>query len=819
MITLLAKSRIKYNKSRTLLTAIAITLTTMLLMALGTSALGLMDFNRQQASTASNIHANLGGLTSEQVAKLSRHADVESLETNEIFASIEYGKMNGFLTYSHEIKGGIYQGIGNLIEGKPAEKDNEICGPSAFFKRMGVKPEIGEKVDISFRVSGKGEIQTKEFVISGLVSERDISKADISDSRIAYGAEISEKLVKEYMSSEDRTYNAAVRVYGEGSLNYDEMTSKINDLAKDIGVSEDSVNLNKEYLATMTDPGTDTLKVVVGIALLIVIFSGIVIYSIYYVGVITDIQEIGKLKAIGAGRKQIKKMLLKEGFFVAGISIPAGLILGFLIPYFLLPVVMEKAMENNVMAFEVEHIHMFSLHVMIIVAVVVILTVYISLLKPMRMAARISPVEAIRYQEISKEHNTRKGNREVNVFRLSKANLTRNKKRTAVTMITMGLSCILFMSVAGAVNSMSAYDIANRNLQGSDFQLYLDYSLDDREYPENNLQNIQMENPLGSERLKEIQRINGVKEVRLQKEIAVTSDYPSELFVRDGEAGVLTLGRMTRQQAEEYEKELEKGKIDYDKMVKEHGAVYTSDVFWDDYGLKLNDKIDVTVYQGDEKRKTDISIQATVDDGSSAIFMVPEEIFDGLEMKGNTTTAMFIDVEDGKYDEVKESLEELVDSNELLGLYSKDEEMELGAMSVNMMKYPMYAILLMIAVIGFMNLINTMITSIITRKRELGVLQAIGLSDRQMMKMLAGEGMVFTLGTLISSLTIGNLFGYFVFLWAKDSGFMSVSAYHYPVWETLGLIVLLVLGQLAITAFIGKRVKRESIIERIRSGE
>ena len=49
MITSLAKSRIKYNKSRTILTAIAIMLTTMLLMGLGTSAVGLLDFNRQQA--------------------------------------------------------------------------------------------------------------------------------------------------------------------------------------------------------------------------------------------------------------------------------------------------------------------------------------------------------------------------------------------------------------------------------------------------------------------------------------------------------------------------------------------------------------------------------------------------------------------------------------------------------------------------------------------------------------------------------------------------------------------------------------------------
>ena len=136
-----------------------------------------------------------------------------------------------------------------------------------------------------------------------------------------------------------------------------------------------------------------------------------------------------------------------------------------------------------------------------------------------------------------------------------------------------------------------------------------------------------------------------------------------------------------------------------------------------------------------------------------------------------------------------------------------------------MIKYPMYVILLMIAVIGFMNLINTMITSIITRKQELGMLQAIGLSDRQLTRMLAGEGMVFTAGTLLASMTLGNIFGYLIFLWGKNSHFMSVTEYHYPVWETVALAVLLIVGQMAITFFIGRRMRKESLIDRIRNGE
>ncbi len=813
MITSLAKKRIRYNKSRSLLTVIAIALTTTLLMALGTSAVGLLNFNKQQASAASNAHATIKGLTGGQLEKLKNHADIESLETNEIFATIEYGKMNGYLTYSQELKGGIESEAGNIIEGRDAENSDEIVGSKAFFERMNVEPEVGNTFSISFRVNGEGEIQTRDFTISGIVSERDMSKLDVSDSRIAYGAKISGTLVEEMIPKEDRTYDAVIRVTGEGQLNYDEICQKINSVAEDIGISENYVNINKDYLVVATDPGTETIQIVTAVALLIVVFSGMVIYSIYYVGVITDVQEIGKLKAIGASKKQIRKLLLREGMFISAVSIPAGLILGFLIPYIFLPKVMEKGMEVSVMSYDAGDIHMFSLPVLAAVIVVVLLTVYISLLKPMRMAGKVSPVEAMRYQESSNSRKYRKGYGSVNVFRLAKANLVRNKKRTVVTMVTMGLSCVLFMSLAGILNSMRAEDIADRELEGNDFKIELDYDINDETYPENNLDNINKNNPFSDDLLRQILELDGVEGVNSVHEVPVSSDFPSSLF----DEGRITISDLSREKAESYKDEIEKGSIDYSKLVEDHGAVFTSDSFMDEYGFEIGDEIDFTVYDGDRQIPLTVTIQASVDDGGASTFVIPEETYESMGLENNSITELFVAVDDDRYDDVKEALSDVADSNERFSLYSRDEEMDIGAMSVSMVKYPMYAILLMIAVIGFMNLINTMITSIVTRKKELGMLQAIGLSDRQMTRMLSGEGLVFTAGTLAASLTLGNIFGYLIFLWGRDSGFMSVTEYHYPVWESLLLALVLVAGQLLVTWVIGRRMRRESLIDRIRN--
>ncbi|MCI8284142.1 MAG: FtsX-like permease family protein [Firmicutes bacterium] len=809
----LAKSRIKYNKSRTILTFIAIMLTTVLLMGLGTSALGIFNMNKQNAAMLSNVHANISDVTYEQAQKLKNHLDVEAVEINEIFASVEYEKMNGYLGYGETLKDGIYYGFGSLIEGRQPKAENEICGPEAFFKRMNTEPVIGNKINISFRPDGTGAVQTKEFTICGIVSERDISNLNVSDSRIAYSASISDELVSRYFSKDERKFRASIRVFGENELTIDGIKEKIKGIAEDIGCKEDDISFNNQYIDTMLDPGTEIKQIAACIAFIIILFSALVIYSIYYVSVITDVQEIGKLKALGASDKQIKRLLLLESMRISAVAVPAGLAIGFLIPYFILPAVMNKVQKESGFT-EIGHISMFSLPVLLLVAAAVIITVYISLIKPIRMAAKISPVEAIRYQESSRGKKIRKGNINVNVFRLSAANLMRNKRRTIVTMLTMGLSCVLFMSFAGVMNSMSAEDIARRNIPEGEFKLEIDCELNDKTYPENNWDSVQQQDLFSDGFIKELESIDGVEKTAGRQLVLVSSNYSSEIFEDERRT---TLEPVTREKAEEYSKDVGYGEIDYDKMLAENGAILSLEPFWEEYGFSIGDTVKLTVYDGSNRISLNVKVHAAVADGYASVFMIPQELYEKLNMKFNSTNALYIHADKDKYDSVKSELQSISDSNQYFKLYSMDEELNIGGMGVNFTKYPMYVILIMIAVIGFMNLINTMITSIVTRKHELGVLQAIGLSDSQLKRMLAGEGLVFTAGTLAASLTLGNLIGYFVYLWAKENHFMSLTAYHYPITETICLAAALILGQLFVTYFINKRVHKESLIDRIRS--
>lgn len=829
----LALSKLRYNRSRTLLTGIAIMLTTMLLMSIGTVGVATFDMNRQIYSM-SDYHASFNGLTSEQVQILSSHIQVEALSTNETFADISNGKMNGVLYFQETLRDDRADTTGSGMhaqepaEGHYPEAEDEICSSPVFFRRVGAEPVVGGKVTLSFRVNGKGEILTKEFTISGLLPDVEIDE-DIDDSRLMWAAQVSQALLSEYEKSGlyKPEPSATLRVYGEDELTYDEMEERILSVATDIGLDEADVSLNREYLVTATDPGTEVIAVVAGISLVVMLFSALVIYSIYYVGVITDVQEIGKLKALGASDRQIAGLLIWQGAIVSAFAVPLGLLIGFLLPYFLFPLTLWvyqsgsaiSSYSRDAVEAVAGQLHMFSLPVLLAAAAASLITVAVSLRKPIRLAKKVSPVEAIRYQENTTDRKSRRGHREVKVPTLIFANLTRNKRRTAVTILTMGLSCVLFICVSAVLSSVSAEDLARRNIPQGDFRITLDYARHDKEYPENNLDSLVQKNYFNDAFLDKLSAIEGVESVeRAPGRILSSSNIESAAY--EDSDNRRTLSYFTRDNVAELNACLEQGSIDYDRMTANNEIVCTHVYSFNQYGLSMGDIFPLTLYDGSREIPLTATLTALVQPDSTFPFLImTEDTWNSLGLTCDPTTDIYLHVDDTYYDSVKETLLKLVAENEHLGLYAMDVEMKIGRSGVGLTRNPLYLLLSLIGVIGFINLINTMITSIVTRKKELGILQALGLSDRQLVRMLSGEGLVFTAGTLLISLTLGNFFGWLFYRWAKQEHFMSISRYHYPLWETVGLTAVLIAGQLIITLVIRKKMMQESLIDRIRNAE
>lgn len=831
----LALSRLRYQKSRTLLTGIAIMLTTLLLMAIGTVGIATFDMDRQIASE-SDFHAAFSGLTSDQAAVLSKHIHVEAMSTTEVFATIVNGKINGSLIYREAVKDERLTDKDSVLHqpktesGHYPESENEICSSPAFFRRIGAEPAIGRKVTLSFRINDRGEIRTNEFVISGLLPDVEISE-EVDDSRLVWTAYVSRSLLNQYSKTGlyKSVLNVNLRVYGEEELSYNEMSDRIYGVAADIGLKKENVILNSQYLYTATNPNTEAILILCVIGLIVIFFSALVIYSIYYVGVITDVQEIGKLKAIGTTGAQIARLFHCQGAIVCAFAIPVGLTAGFLLPWFLFPFVIQAYGDTSLNSQAREtadalmgQIHMFSWPLLFAVAAAVMITVFLSLMKPIRMAKRVSPVEAIRYRENTTDSKRRRGHTQVKVSTLTFANLTRNKRRTAVTILTMGLSCVLFICVSAVLSSVRAEDLARREIPEGDFRIALDCSYNDKEYPENNLDSLVQQNYFSDAFLAQLSAIDGVKEIhRARGRISSSSENGYALYTGlDEEPIRLAFSYFTREDLPELSKNLIRGTIDYDRMTANREVICTHEYSFDECGLSLGDVIPLTLYDGERKIPLTVTLTSlALPDSDFPLLIVTEDTWKELGLVYDPTTDIYLYVEDSKYDSVKESLAEIVSQNEHLVLYSMDVEMKIGRYGISLTVYPLYLLLSLIAVISFINLINTMITSIVTRKKELGVLQAIGLSDRQLIKMLAGEGLVFTAGTLLISLTLGNLAGYLLYCLARKEHLMSISRYHYPLWETITLTLVLVVGQILITLFIHHQMKKESLIDRIRNQE
>lgn len=277
---------------------------------------------------------------------------------------------------------------------------------------------------------------------------------------------------------------------------------------------------------------------------------------------------------------------------------------------------------------------------------------------------------------------------------------------------------------------------------------------------------------------------------------------------------------------EEYAAKLEKGIVEgnttYEEL-KSGDKLIAEKAFCHWYPeIGVGDKLNLTVHDGDRSYKKEFEIAAIGNYGSgmanSGYLIMAKEAADRLSE--NNSSLYFHVIADQDYDEELEtSLDEIVDASGRIEMQTWKSVYETWKSAMVMTSGASYAFLGILAAISVMNLINTMINSVHVRKKELGMMQAIGMSDSQLMKMLQFEGLFYTFGTLLISVGLGSLAGYPVFLYAKKTGMFDISVYHYPVAAAVTVSLVLLLLQILLAVGIGKSVRKDSLIERIRFSE
>ncbi len=801
--TKLAAASLRANKSRTVLICISIMLTTMLLTILALAGYGIVKENKANAGVLYGEHYGAYvRVTPEIYENMRIHSEFYDVGTIHAFGEVRFQDADGVLSYMDGNARKLSHA--QAAEGTFPEKEREIAGQKGFFEKAGYhNPEIGDTVEISYRI-GDGQFLEGSFVISGFIKE-----TEANELQKTYGAYVSEAFYESEVPETDRSFTVCFKVKGAEELNEAQMGEKIYSLAESFGVKKQQVIINSAYLMWLFDPGLESIVTCIGIAVLVVFFSVLVIYNIFYVGMIQKIQEYGKLCAIGMTKKQIRSMLYKEGMMLAGIGITAGSFLGILFSNFFFQWLMGRIYQE-LSVDGMETISVICIPLIFLAAGISFAAVFLSLLKPMRMAARISPVEAMRYQEYGNK-KMRRGYHSMNVTCLMLSNLSRNKKRTVTTILTMGLSCVLFVVAANVVGNMDAEYAARNDVEKGDFHIEIDASLEDEAYPENNLNHVQQLGLMNPDWQKQLAGIEGVTRVETRKGILALREYAG------GEEDEMHTWVKVLSK-EDYEKlEAEQGSIDYGRAYRQQEILFGSDYWMDAYGYAVGDQVKLTFYDGDREIPMEYTLTGSAEGGS--LFILTEEQLDALHVKEDMTTDVWISCEKAYTEDVETEIRQMISSSDYYELTTYQDAYRLENMAVGMMKGASYALLFVIGMIGFMNMANTVITGIVTRRKELGMLQAIGMTGKQLNFMLQMEGILFTAGTSVIALTFGNVLGYLAFLKCKAGHVIGISVYHIPFPELLGMVLILFCLQMILSGYMSHCLQKDALTERVRYQE
>ncbi len=818
MTTRVAYCNMRHYKSKNILIGIAIILTTLLLFVIPSIGKDMVEVNFAVINKIyPTWHALYRNVDESTVMKLAAHHDVKTyglrsdagyMNLEDATVSMMYMDRTGMELYKVKLK-----------EGQLPQKENDIVVSKGILEALGQNGKIGDTITVPYQIlkdDGLDYTKEKDFRICGFLADNESSK-----EQKKYTSLVSEAFLKAEIPVEQVKYRFLLQVNGQKGNTTADYTETIQNIARQFGISEDDMNINKEYLAAnYVDPAT--IPVIVGIMLIVVLAGIITIYSVYYVSMNQRVREFGKLKAIGATKRQLRQIVLREGMGVALFAIPIGLLIGTVAVKVVLLQFVEHAKDSNVLITEAYkvvakgEVQLYYWWIYLLAIAVTLCTVYLSLMKPMRMAAKVSEIEAMRYQGGSKrQKSSRKGYQFLNIGRLTKRNLAENKKKSTITIVSMAVTGIFVMMVATVLSCANPMESAKSSIVGQ-YEISPIVESGNKEHPEYEWAEVQKNNPLNEGLKQQIEELDGVERVDVFTALKV-SGGPFEEKI-----GTEFINGVPEEYAEELKKGITEGNVTYEELKSGDKVILDRALLHWYPDIKVGDKLKLNIHDGDNTFQKEIEVAAIGEYGSgltnyNCLIMAKE----GAEkLTINNSSSYFQVIADKDYDEALEaSLQAIVDGSGRLQMRTWKNEYDTWENAIQMTRGACYAFIIILAAISIMNLINTMINSVHVRKKELGMMQAIGMSDRQLMKMLQLEGIFYTVGTLIISIGVGSLAGYPLFLYAKRTGMFDISTYHYPVTAAIIIILTLFVIQMLLAIFIAKSVRKDSLIERIRFSE
>ncbi|ASA24614.1 ABC transporter permease [Paenibacillus donghaensis] len=671
---------------------------------------------------------------------------------------------------------------------------NEIAIEQQYIADEAHSPKLGERITLEFRNAASKEIQTADFVISGFLR----TTATGEDQRVGYSALVSKAFIEADRHLSQVNYSAALNINDAGSYSNAELRSLIEGLGQQIKLSEQQVQINNVNVDTNNLTGS-TMLTLASIMLVIVWACWLVIYNIFYISISKRIRHYGQLRAIGATRKQIKKLVLCEGKTLSLRYIPPGVVLGGWVSW-----LMSPGSWNLVP----------DLFLALTAGLFAYLTVRISINTPAKFAARIAPVEAIRHNGTdSWSGKERKSSKRLTSFTLAALNLLRSKKKTILTLSSLIFSGILFITFATLLNSADPVAKAKLNFPNNG---QYDIQINNELYSETvALSDLQAENQLSGSLKEKILSIDGVERVIDHRyvEAALEGTNPEEGNIIVGVENMVQNNQLLGEQPS-------------DRVMPEAGSSDPSHILMNSlssvlegHGLHyaVGDHVSLSIGNDQHKLTQEFEIVGDIrDKNSGALFYLPSGVMESL-VPFNSNLSYEVVVSPSEELLVKQELVKLISSEGTLKLVSFSELVETNRIAFHTIRVTIYSFMIFIALFAVINLMNTIITTISSRRAEIGIMQAIGMTRLQVGAMLGYETGFLIVGSFAVALVAGNGLGYWISRVIGNVGGLSYIRYQFPASVILTYVSVILLMQYGIIQFVRMSIARQTVVERLQS--
>lgn len=830
VIKRIAKTNLKSNFRRSITMILAVLLSSFLLFSVFTVGLTYLKMNKLQniRLNGADFDAVLYGVTEEQQTILNNDENVKQFGILTVAGAVRETETDktpgvGLLYADAVLWDDMMSPTRTFLQGKYPTNENEIMVTEEALKKCGFEnKKTGDEITFVYEIKEKR--QEKTFQISGIwggfgiVDNFFVSKAFCEQEGIEelYNSRCDISFEKRWMSEEEQ--QAFI----------------------------DKMELGKSQRLFYVYEFGNAAEIFWGIAGIVVVTclsAYLLIYNIMYLSVAGNIRYYGLLQTIGMTGKQIRSLIKKQMIWIGGIGISLGLFLGFFVSFSLIPVAIESLGMKQEQTGQVQVV--FHPAVFLLTILLTGFSVWYAARKPIRLAESSSPIEALGYRPVSgirKGHTTKKGNL---IRRMAVEQLTRNKKETVVTMLSLSASLSVFVCLMILLHTQSAREYVY-NFRGLDMVVANDtlqnVVVEQDEEGKKQLQGVKQ--ILNQEILDKIKKTDGVSavfpvscvstvipwepevsDVWMREFYETWMDIPYENDLEEyknhPENFASALIGITEEDFRALNQELNTPVDETSFLKGETCILYRNGLFDLDEKKVIGKNILCGEYENPENtRSFEIVALTDINDYTALLGYPPTMIVIDKAVSSFAKEPIIFKVGiqyEKEFDERAEAAVENIlrksPNASDFSWESKIRQAEIVEKAQGHMAEIGFGIVAILAVIGIMNYINTSVGNVQSRRKEISIMESVGMSEHQVRKMLVWEGIFYTGGVMLLTLTAGLGITYAIY---QSVNYMG-AAFWFPMVPFFIACILLLTVCIAVPLLAYKQMEKSgSLVERIR---